>query len=59
TEAARGTGEVSQNIGGVNDAARETGIAAARVVDSAADLSRNGDELKTQVVVFLREVRAA
>ncbi|MET0221814.1 MAG: methyl-accepting chemotaxis protein [Tardiphaga sp.] len=59
TEAARGTGEVSQNIGGVNDAARETGIAAARVVDSAADLSRNGDDLKTQVEVFLREVRAA
>ncbi|MDB5620779.1 methyl-accepting chemotaxis protein [Tardiphaga sp.] len=58
-DAARGTGEVSDNIAGVNDAARETGLAASRVVDSAADLSRNGEDLKTQVDAFLREVRAA
>ncbi|QUS38595.1 methyl-accepting chemotaxis protein [Tardiphaga alba] len=58
-EAARGTGEVSQNIAGVNDAARETGIAASQVVDSAGELSRNGEDLKTQVDAFLREVRAA
>jgi methyl-accepting chemotaxis protein len=58
-EAARGTGEVSQNIAGVNDAARETGLAASRVVESAGDLSRNGEDLRTQVDVFLREVRAA
>ncbi len=58
-EAARGTGEVSENIAGVNDTARETGVAATRVVDSAAELSRNGEALKTQVDVFLREVRAA
>ncbi|KAA0071542.1 methyl-accepting chemotaxis protein [Tardiphaga sp. P9-11] len=58
-EAARGTGEVSQNIAGVNDAARETGLAASRVVESAGDLSRNGEDLRTQVDVFLREVRAS
>jgi methyl-accepting chemotaxis protein len=58
-EAARGTGEVSQNIAGVNDAARETGIAASQVVESAGELSRNGEDLKTQVDAFLREVRAA
>jgi methyl-accepting chemotaxis protein len=58
-EAARGTGEVSDNIAGVNEAARETGLAATRVVESAADLSRNGEDLKTQVDAFLREVRAA
>jgi methyl-accepting chemotaxis protein len=29
------------------------------VVESAADLSRNGEDLRTQVDVFLREVRAA
>jgi methyl-accepting chemotaxis protein len=58
-EAARGTGQVSENISGVNDAARETGVAATRVVDSAAELSRSGEALKTQVDVFLREVRAA
>ena len=58
-DAARGTGEVSENIAGVNDAARETGLAAGRVVESAADLSRNGEDLRTQVDAFLREVRAA
>ena len=58
-EAARGTGEVSENISGVNEAARETGVSATRVVDSAAALSRNGETLKIQVDSFLREVRAA
>ena len=58
-EAARGTGEVSENISGVNEAARETGGSATRVVDSAAALSRNGETLKVQVDSFLREVRAA
>jgi methyl-accepting chemotaxis protein len=58
-EAARGTGEVSENIAGVNDAARQTGVAASMVVDSAGELSRNGEDLKTQVETFLREVRAA
>ena len=58
-QAARGTGEVSENIAGVNDAARETGRVAAQVVDSAAELSRNGDVLKTQVDAFLHDVRAA
>jgi methyl-accepting chemotaxis protein len=58
-DAARGTGEVSENSAGVNDAARETGLAARRVVDSAAELSHNGEDLKTQVDAFLRDVRAA
>jgi methyl-accepting chemotaxis protein len=58
-EAARGTGEVSANISGVDAAARETGTAARRVVESAVELSRNGDDLKTQVDSFLRDVRAA
>ena len=58
-EAARGTGAVSENIAGVNDAARETGVAATRVVHSAAELSQSGEMLKSQVDAFLREVRAA
>ncbi|WP_322517776.1 methyl-accepting chemotaxis protein [Rhodopseudomonas palustris] len=58
-EAARSTTEVSNNIGGVHEAARETGIAAGQVVDSATELSRTGETLKTQVDTFLREVRAA
>jgi methyl-accepting chemotaxis protein len=58
-EAARGSSEVSANIIGVQDAARQTGVAAVHVVESSKELSRNGDTLKTQVEAFLREVRAA
>ncbi len=58
-EAARGTGDVSENIIGVRDAARETGVAADQVVASAAALSEGGETLKMQVEAFLREVRAA
>lgn len=59
SQAAKGTGEVSANIVGVRDAARETGVAADQVVSSAAELSLNGETLKAQVDAFLREVRAA
>ena len=59
SQAAKGTGEVSANIVGVRDAARETGIAADQVVSSAAELSQNGETLKARVDAFLREVRAA
>ena len=59
SQAAKGTGEVSANIVGVRDAARETGVAADQVVSSAAELSQNGETLKAQVDAFLREVRAA
>lgn len=59
SQAAKGTGEVSANIVGVRDAARETGVAADQVVASAAELSLNGETLKAQVDAFLREVRAA
>lgn len=59
SQAAKGTGEVSANIVGVRDAARETGVAADQVVASAAELSQNGEALKAQVDAFLREVRAA
>lgn len=58
-EAARGTGEVSANIVGVRDAARETGLAADQVVASASELSRSGETLRQQVQAFLHEVRAA
>ncbi|MBN9585813.1 MAG: HAMP domain-containing protein [Afipia sp.] len=58
-QAAKGTGEVSTNIVGVRDAARETGVAADQVVAASAELSRNGETLKAQVDAFLREVRAA
>ncbi|MBM3560828.1 MAG: HAMP domain-containing protein [Alphaproteobacteria bacterium] len=58
-QAAQGAQEVSANIDTVNQAAQQTGTAAANVLTSAADLSRNGAALKTQVTTFLAEVRAA
>jgi methyl-accepting chemotaxis protein len=59
SEAARGTGEVSANIASVDTAARQTGVAASELLASASNLSQNGEALKTQVDVFLLEVRAA
>jgi methyl-accepting chemotaxis protein len=59
TQAARGTGEVSANISDVDKAARDTGTAAGKVVESATELSRSGNLLKEQVDLFLRDVRAA
>ncbi len=58
-ESARGTGQVSQHISGVNEAAHQTGTAASLVVESAAELSKNGTTLRAQVDAFLRDVRAA
>jgi methyl-accepting chemotaxis protein len=57
--AAQGTTEVAGGIAGVNLAARQTGSAAAEVLASASELSRNGETLKSQVDTFLRELRAA
>jgi methyl-accepting chemotaxis protein len=58
-ESARGTGQVSLHISGVNEAAHQTGTAAALVVESASELSKNGETLRAQVDAFLRDVRAA
>nr|WP_294503779.1 methyl-accepting chemotaxis protein [uncultured Rhodopila sp.] len=57
--AAQGTRDVSDNITGVGEAARETGATASRVHESADGLSKSGEALKLQVETFLREVRAA
>jgi methyl-accepting chemotaxis protein len=58
-QAAHGTQEVSQTITGVNQAANDTGSAAAQVLAAAGELSKNGESLKRQVQHFLGEVRAA
>ena len=58
-QTAEGTREISSSIAGVTDAAQQTGAAAADVLAAAGELSRNGETLKAQVGVFLREVRAA
>jgi PAS domain S-box-containing protein len=57
-QAARGTTEVAANIGSVTDAAQKTGDAAGLVQGAAAELARNGGQLKIQVADFLRTVRA-
>ena len=58
-QAAQGTQEVSGNIMSVSQAAQQTGAAAAQVLAAAGALSQNGEALKTQVDMFLVEVRAA
>ena len=58
-EAASGTQEVSHNVGGVREAAQQTGAAASQVLSSARELSRSGETLRAQVRDFLGEVRAA
>ena len=58
-QAAVGTGEVTGNIAGVAGAAEETGAAAAQVLASATELSRQSDQLGSEVARFLATVRAA
>ncbi|HXP96751.1 MAG TPA: methyl-accepting chemotaxis protein, partial [Telmatospirillum sp.] len=55
--AATGTQNASVNIGGVTEAAEETGKAADIVLSSAQSLSRNALELKDVVGQFLNDVR--
>lgn len=59
TEAANGTTDVTNTIGGVAAVARETDMAAAQVMASAADLSQQSASLSKQVSQFLTAVRAA
>jgi methyl-accepting chemotaxis protein len=58
-QAAQGTGQVSDNIVGVNQAAAETGDAADQVLRSAEDLSQHSAALRTEINRFLAGVRAA
>jgi methyl-accepting chemotaxis protein len=56
-QAAQGTNEVSSNISGVSGAVQTAGDAAGLVLTAAAKLSENGQSLREQVDLFLREVR--
>jgi len=58
-EAARGTSEVAGNIADVNHGAGETGSASTQVLSSAQSLSSESNRLKSEVMKFLRTVRAA
>jgi methyl-accepting chemotaxis protein len=58
-QAAQGTGQVSSNIVGVNQAAGKTGAAANQVLHSAEQLSGQAASLRADVDRFLVNIRAA
>lgn len=58
-QAAQGTNEVSANITGVTQASSQVGAAAAQVLSSAGELSRQSERLRQEVETFLTSVRAA
>jgi len=58
-KAATGTSEVTRNVESVAQAAEETGAAAAQVLTSSTDLSRQSEQLGAEVANFLATVRAA
>jgi len=58
-QAAAGTQDVTMNIGGVNQAANETGAASSQVLTAAGDLSSQADTLRDEVATFLAEIKAA
>jgi len=59
TTAANGTMQVAETIGGVSEAASQTGSAAQNVLDASSRLSRQSDGLRGTVQTFLDNVRAA
>lgn len=58
-EAAAGTKDVSENIGGVTQAASETGQVAEQVLHAASALETESTRLKSEVAKFIATVRAA
>ena len=56
-DAARGTGEVSLNIAGVTGAAQHSGEMSARVLSSAAGVTRQAERLRAEVDSFLGRIR--
>lgn len=58
-EAAVGTKDVSENIGGVTQAASETGQVADQVLGAATALEQESTRLKNEVAKFIETVRTA
>jgi methyl-accepting chemotaxis protein len=56
-EAAAKTGEVTTEIARLQESADETGATSGRLLQAAADLSRQADQLKSEVETFLGGVR--
>ena len=59
SQTAQATQEVTTNIGGVSAAANETGAAADHVLSAASNLSKQAEQLSSEVTTFLAGVRAA
>jgi methyl-accepting chemotaxis protein len=58
-ETAQATEAVTANIDGVREAATETSDASGHVLGAAKDLSRQAEQLSSEVGNFIAEVRAA
>jgi methyl-accepting chemotaxis protein len=58
-QASSGTAKVTDNIAGVARASEDTGTAAAHVLTSASEVSRQSEHLSGEVRRFLTTVRAA
>jgi methyl-accepting chemotaxis protein len=58
-QAAIGTQEVTSNIAAVTDGAGNTGSAAGQLLEAAADLSKQADQLRGEVGQYIAEVKAA
>jgi methyl-accepting chemotaxis protein len=58
-QTAANTRDVTTNIAGVSHAANETGTAAGQVLHAAGDLSRQAEQLTSEVNTFVADVRAA
>ncbi len=58
-EAAAGNAEVTRIIGGVTEAANQTGLGAAEVLGASTELSRQSERLRAEVDGFIVKVRAA
>lgn len=58
-QTAHATRDVTTNIDGVSQAATDSGAAAAQVLSAAGHLSRQAEQLTTEVERFILEVRAA
>ena len=58
-QAALGTGEISSNVAGVQQAAGDTGAAAHQVLQASGELSRQSETMRGQVESFLSNIKAA
>jgi methyl-accepting chemotaxis protein len=58
-QTAASTREVTSNITGVSQVASETGTAAGQVLEAAGDLSRQAEQLASEVSAFVADVRVA